>query len=183
MVQVMLWKNSSAFKQQDLCLSLSVAFGIKRRLGDQDRVGFRRNLEFIVQCPLQERLIVPPVGDNTPVNWMIQVQNASLSHCTIKDFLMLWRQWTSRGISNDSWDHRSWSVISSETQFPVAAALVDDHSFTVRQASLWRAAQHLRRFRMNCETLGVLQGFQDEVFSLTGQGLRAFVWTKAEPKK
>ena len=68
-----------------LCHLFAVSFGVKRRLGEQDRVLLGGDTELVVERVMPDLLHVVPVGDNAVLDGVLQRQDTSLALGLVSD--------------------------------------------------------------------------------------------------
>merc|ERR1719450_859076 len=118
--------------KHDLSHLLTVSFGVEGSLSKEDGLLLRGNTEFIVEGVVPDFLHIIPVGDDTVFNWVFQGKDTSLGLSFISnigillthpnhDPLVAWA-------SNNGWEYSSWGIITSESSFAHAGAIVDYQS-------------------------------------------------------
>merc|ERR1711971_727184 len=118
--------------KHDLSHLFTISLGVKGSLSEEDGLLLGGNTEFIVEGVMPDLLHIIPVGDNTVFNGVLQGEDTSfglsfitdigilLTH-TDRDTLMAWAP-------NDGGEDSPGGIISSETGFAHAGAIVNDKS-------------------------------------------------------
>merc|ERR550539_260513 len=118
--------------EHDLSHLLTVSLGVEGSLSKEDGLLLGCNTEFVVEGVMPDLFHIIPVGDDSMFNWVFQGKDTSLglsfisyigiflSH-TDHDTLMSWA-------SNNGWEDSPGGVISSETGFAHAGAIIDYQS-------------------------------------------------------
>merc|ERR1712012_362816 len=118
--------------KHDLSHLFTVSLGVEGSLSEEDGLFLRGNTEFIVEGVMPDLLHIIPVGDDTMFNGVLQGEDTSLglsfitnigillSH-TDHDALMSWA-------SNNGWEDSPGGVITSESSFAHAGAIVNNQS-------------------------------------------------------
>merc|ERR1712025_1238081 len=118
--------------KHDLSHLFTVSLGVEGSLSKEDGLLLGGNTEFIVEGVMPDLLHIIPVGDDTVFNWVLQGEDTSLglsfitnigillSH-TDHDALMSWA-------SNNGWEDSPGGIISGETGFAHARAIVNNQS-------------------------------------------------------
>merc|ERR1712013_559056 len=109
-----------------------LAFRVKGSFSQEYGLLFWCNTELVVEGVMPDFFHIIPVGDDSVFNWVFQGKDTSLglgfityigvflSH-TDHDTLVSWA-------SNNGWEDSSWGVISGETGFAHAGAIVYNQS-------------------------------------------------------
>merc|ERR1719209_354427 len=118
--------------EHDLGHLFTVSLWVKWGFSQKNGLFFWCNTEFVVEGVVPDLFHIIPVDDDSVFNWVFQGKDTSLglgfityigvflSH-TDHDTLVSWA-------SNDGWEDSSWSVISSESSFAHAGAIVNNQS-------------------------------------------------------
>merc|ERR1712095_90912 len=121
--------------EHDLGHLFSVGLGVEGSLSEEDGLFLRGNTEFIVEGVMPDLLHVIPVGDDTMFNWVFEGEDTSLGLGFISNigvFLTHTNHHTLMARSaNDGWEDSPGGVITSETSFAHAGAIVDNKSSNV----------------------------------------------------
>merc|ERR1712008_501052 len=118
--------------EHDLSHLLTVSLGVEGSLSEEDGLFLGGNTEFIVEGVVPDLLHIIPVGDDSMLNGVLEGKDTSLGLCLISnigillshtdhDTLMAWA-------SNDGGEDSPRGIISSETGFAHAGAIVNDKS-------------------------------------------------------
>merc|ERR1712186_94399 len=121
--------------EHDLSHLLTVSLGVEGSLSEEDGLFLGGNTEFIVEGVMPDLLHIIPVGDDTVFNGVFQGKDTSLGLSFISnigillthtdhDTLVTWA-------SNNGWEDSSGSVITGETGFAHAGAIVNDKSGSI----------------------------------------------------
>jgi len=118
--------------EHDLGHLFTVSFWVKGSFSQEYGLLFWCNTEFVVEGVMPDLFHIIPVGDDSVFNWVFQGKDTSLglsfisnigillSH-TDHDTLVSWA-------SNNGWEDSSWGVITGETGFAHAGAIVNNQS-------------------------------------------------------
>merc|ERR1711997_813911 len=118
--------------EHDLGHLFTVSLWVKGSFSQEYGLLFWCNTEFVVEGVMPDFFHIIPVGDDSVFNWVLQGKDTSLglgfityigvflSH-TDHDTLVSWA-------SNNGWEYSSWGVISGETGFAHAGAIVNNQS-------------------------------------------------------
>jgi hypothetical protein len=110
----------------------SVSLGVKRGLGEEDRVLFGGHSEFIVEGVMPDLLHVVPVGHDTVLNGVLEGKDTSLALGLITDVGVLLSHANHHTLmtraSDDGGEDGSGSVISGKTGFAETGSIVNDQS-------------------------------------------------------
>jgi len=110
----------------------SVGLGVQRSFGEQNRVFFRGNSQFVVESVMPDFFHVVPVGNDTVFNGVFQGQNTTfalgfitdvaifLTH-TNHDTLMPWAAY-------NAGEDGARGIVTGESSFAHAGAIVNDQS-------------------------------------------------------
>merc|ERR1711870_4755 len=118
--------------EHDLSHLFTVSLGVEGSLSKEDGLLLRGNTEFIVEGVVPDFLHIIPVGDDTVFNWVFQGKDTSLGLSFISnigillthtnhDTLVAWA-------SNNGWEDSPGGVITGESGFAHAGAIVNDKS-------------------------------------------------------
>jgi hypothetical protein len=92
---------------------------------------FRRDSEFIEEAVVPDFLHIIPVGDDTVLNRILELENTSFSLGFISNigFLLVHADHDSRHFrsSNDGGEVSSWCIISSDTCFAHTRSIINDN--------------------------------------------------------
>merc|ERR1712170_21294 len=114
--------------KHDLGHLFPVGFGVEGSLCEQDGMLLWGNTELIVECVMPDLLHIIPVCDDTVLNWVLQGEDTSLALGLITDIAVLLthahHDTLMTGASNDGWEYGSWGIVSGETGFAHAGAIV-----------------------------------------------------------
>merc|ERR1712211_42005 len=118
--------------EHDLSHLLTVSLGVEGSLSEEDGLFLRCNTEFVVEGVMPDLLHVIPVGDDTVFNGVFQGKDTSLGLSFISNIGILLSHTDHdtlvAGTSNNGWEDSSGSVITGETGFAHAGAIVDNES-------------------------------------------------------
>merc|ERR1739847_131162 len=121
--------------EHDLGHLFTVGLGVEGSLSQEDGLFLRGNTEFIVEGVMPGLLHVIPVGDDTMFNRVFEGEDTSLGLGFISNigvFLTHTNHHTLVARSaNDGWEDSPGGVITSETSFAHAGAIVDNKSSNV----------------------------------------------------
>merc|ERR1719436_1426863 len=118
--------------EHDLGHLFTVSFWVEGSFSQKYGLLLWCNTEFVVEGVMPDFLHIIPVGDDTVLNWVFQGKDTSLglsfisnigillSH-TYHDTLVSWA-------SNNGWEDSPWGVITGESSFAHAGAIVNDKS-------------------------------------------------------
>jgi len=118
--------------EHDLGHLFTVSFWVKGSFSQEYGLLFWCNTELVVEGVMPDLFHIIPVGDDSVFNWVFQGKDTSLglgfityigiflSH-TDHDTLVSWA-------SNNGWEDSSWGVITGETGFAHAGAIVNNQS-------------------------------------------------------
>merc|ERR1711881_412131 len=116
--------------KHDLGHLFTVGLGVKGSFSQEDGLFLRGNAEFIVESVMPDLLHVIPVGDDTMFNWVFEGKDTSLGLSLIT-YIGVFLAHTNHdtlvtGTTNNRWEYSPWSIISSETSFAHAGAIVNN---------------------------------------------------------
>merc|ERR1711978_559827 len=118
--------------EHDLSHLLTVSLGVEGSLSEEDGLFLGGNTEFIVEGVMPDLLHIIPVGDDTVFNGVFQGKDTPLGLGLITNIGVLLTHTHHHTLmaraSNNGGEHSSWGVISSETGFAHAGAIVNDKS-------------------------------------------------------
>merc|ERR1719486_456321 len=118
--------------EHDLSHLLTVSLGVEGSLSEEDGLFLRGNTEFIVEGVMPDLLHIIPVGDDTVFNGVLQGEDTSLGLSFITDIGILLthtdHDTLMAGASNDGGEDSPGGIISGETGFAHAGAIVNDKS-------------------------------------------------------
>merc|ERR1712158_125053 len=121
--------------EHDLSHLLTVSLGVEGSLSEEDGLFLRGNTEFIVEGVMPDLLHVIPVGDDTVFNRVFQGKDTSLGLSFISNIGILLTHTDHdtlvTGASNNGREDSPGGVISSETGFAHAGAIVNDKSGSI----------------------------------------------------
>ena len=107
--------------KHDLGHLLSVGFGVKRGLSQEDGVLLRGNSQLVVESMMPDLLHIVPVGDNSVLNGVLQGEDTSLALSFISNIGVLLshtdHDTLMSGTSNDGREDSSGSIITSKSSF------------------------------------------------------------------
>merc|ERR1711899_444309 len=118
--------------KHDLSHLLTISLWVEGSLSKEDRLLLRGNTEFIVKGVMPDLLHIIPVGNDTMFNWVFQGKDTPLGLSFISyigiflthtdhDTLVSWT-------SNNGWEYSSWGIITGESSFAHARAIVNNQS-------------------------------------------------------
>merc|ERR1712014_310925 len=118
--------------EHDLSHLLTVSLGVEGSLSKEDRLLLGGNTEFIVEGVMPDLLHIIPVGDDTMFNRVLQGEDTSLGLSLVTDIGILLTHTDHdtlvAGASNDGGEDSPGGIISGETGFAHAGAIVNDKS-------------------------------------------------------
>merc|ERR1712168_321441 len=118
--------------EHDLSHLLTVSLGVEGSLSKEDGLLLGGNTEFIVEGVMPDLLHIIPVGDDTVFNGVLQGEDTSLGLSFITDIGILLSHTDHdtlvAGASNDGGEDSPGGIISGETGFAHAGAIVDNQS-------------------------------------------------------
>merc|ERR1719449_497687 len=121
--------------EHDLGHLFTIGLGVEGSLSQEDGLFLRGNTEFIVEGVMPDLLHVIPVGDDTVFNWVFEGEDTSLGLGFISNigvFLTHTNHYTLMArTANNGWEDSPGGVITSETSFAHAGAIVDNKSSNV----------------------------------------------------
>jgi len=121
--------------KHDLGHLFTIGLGVEGSLSQEDGLFLRGNTEFIVEGVMPDLLHVIPVGDDTVFNWVFEGEDTSLGLGFISNigvFLTHTNHHTLMArTANNGWEDSPGGVITSETSFAHAGAIVNDKSSNV----------------------------------------------------
>merc|ERR1711931_333387 len=121
--------------EHDLSHLLTVSLGVEGSLSEEDGLFLRGNTEFIVEGVMPDLLHIIPVGDDTVFNGVLQGKDAPLGLSFISNIGILLTHTDHdtlvAGASNNGREDSPGGVISSETGFAHAGAIVNDKSGSI----------------------------------------------------
>ena len=107
--------------EHDLGHLLSVGFGVKRGLSQEDGVLLRGNSQLVVESMMPDLLHIVPVGDNSVLNGVLQGEDTSLALSFISNIGVLLshtdHDTLMSGTSNDGREDSSGSIITGKSSF------------------------------------------------------------------
>merc|ERR1719369_561425 len=114
---------------------LTVGLGVEGSLSKEDGLFLRGNTEFIVEGVVPDLLHIIPVGDDSMLNGVLEGKDTSLGLGLISNIGILLSHTDHHtlvaGTANNGGEDSSGSVISSETSFAHAGAIVNNKSGNV----------------------------------------------------
>merc|ERR1719238_283751 len=121
--------------EHDLSHLFTVSLGVEGSLSEEDGLFLRGNTEFIVEGVMPDLLHIIPVGDDTVFNGVFQGKDTPLGLSFITDIGILLTHTDHDALvartSNNGWKNSPGGVISSETGFAHAGAIVNDKSGSI----------------------------------------------------
>jgi hypothetical protein len=121
--------------EHDLSHLLTVSLGVEGSLSEEDGLFLRGNTEFIVEGVMPDLLHIIPVGDDTVFNWVFQSKDTSLGLSFISNIGILLTHTNHdtlvAGTANNGGEDSPGGVITSETGFAHAGAIVNDKSGSI----------------------------------------------------
>merc|ERR1719434_365434 len=121
--------------EHDLSHLLTVSLGVEGSLSEEDGLFLGGNTEFIVEGVMPDLLHIIPVGDDTVFNWVFQGKDTSLGLSFISNIGILLTHTDHdtlvTGASNNGREDSPGGIISSETGFAHAGAIVNDKSGSI----------------------------------------------------
>merc|ERR1712056_131915 len=121
--------------KHDLSHLLTVSLGVEGSLSEEDGLFLRGNTEFIVEGVTPDLLHVIPVGDDTMFNGVFQGKDTSLGLSFISNIGILLTHTNHdtlvAGASNNGREDSPGGIVSSETGFAHAGAIVNDKSGSI----------------------------------------------------
>merc|ERR1711884_581951 len=121
--------------KHDLGHLFTIGLGVEGSLSQGDGLFLRGDTEFIVEGVMPDLLHVIPVGDDTVFNWVFEGEDTSLGLGFISNigvFLTHTNHHTlMAGTANNGWEDSPGVIITSETSFAHAGAIVDNKSSNV----------------------------------------------------
>merc|ERR1712026_255346 len=121
--------------EHDLSHLLTVSLGVEGSLSEEDGLFLGCNTEFVVEGVMPDLLHVIPVGDDTVFNGVFQGKDTSLGLSFISNIGILLSHTDHdtlvTGASNNGREDSPGGVISSETGFAHAGAIVNDKSGSI----------------------------------------------------
>merc|ERR1712080_545812 len=121
--------------EHDLSHLLTVSLGVEGSLSEEDGLFLRGNTEFIVEGVMPDLLHIIPVGDDTVFNGVFQGEDTSLGLSLINDIGILLSHTDHdtlvAGASNNGREDSPGGIVSSETSFAHAGAIVNDKSSSI----------------------------------------------------
>merc|ERR1711923_159842 len=121
--------------EHDLSHLLTVGLGIEGSLSEEDGLFLRGNTELIVEGVVPDLLHIIPVGDDSVFNGVLEGEDTSLGLGFISNIGILLSHTDHHslvaGTANNGGGDSSGSVISSETSFAHAGAIVNNKSGNV----------------------------------------------------
>merc|ERR1719410_1036790 len=121
--------------EHDLGHLLTVSLGVEGSLSEEDGLFLRGNTEFVVEGVVPDLLHIIPVGDDSMLNGVLEGKDTSLGLGLISNIGILLSHTDHdtlvAGTANNGGEDSSGSVISSETSFAHAGAIVNHKSSNV----------------------------------------------------
>merc|ERR1719486_536697 len=121
--------------KHDLSHLLTVSLGVEGSLSEEDGLFLGGNTEFIVEGVMPDLLHIIPVGDDTVFKWVFQGKDTSLGLSFISNIGILLSHTDHdtlvAGTSNNGREDSPGSVITGETGFAHAGAIVNDKSSSI----------------------------------------------------
>merc|ERR1719486_1592982 len=121
--------------EHDLSHLFTVSLGVEGSLSKEDGLLLGGNTEFIVEGVMPNLLHVIPVGDDTVFNGVFQGKDTSLGLSFISNIGILLSHTDHdtlvAGTSNNGWEDSPGGVITGETGFAHAGAIVNDKSSSI----------------------------------------------------
>merc|ERR1712001_212378 len=113
----------------------TVSLGVEGSLSEEDGLFLRGNTEFIVEGVMPDLLHIIPVGDDTVFNGVFQGKDTPLGLSFISNIGILLTHTDHdtlvAGVSNNGREDSPGGIISSETGFAHAGAIVNDQSSSI----------------------------------------------------
>merc|ERR1712078_108978 len=114
---------------------LTVSLGVEGSLSQEDRLLLRGNTEFIVEGVMPDLLHIIPVGDDTVLNGVLEGEDTPLGLGLVSNIGVLLSHTDHdtlvAGTSNNGWEDSPGGVITGETGFAHAGAIVNDKSSSI----------------------------------------------------
>merc|ERR1712026_264148 len=121
--------------KHDLSHLLTVSLGVEGSLSEEDGLFLGGNTEFIVEGVMPDLLHIIPVGDDTVLNRVLQGEDTPLGLSFISNIGILLTHTDHdtlvTGASNNGREDSPGGIISSETGFAHAGAIVNDKSGSI----------------------------------------------------
>merc|ERR1712061_553563 len=121
--------------EHDLSHLLTVSLGVEGSLSEEDGLFLRGNTEFIVEGVMPDLLHIIPVGDDTVFNGVFQGKDTPLGLSFISNIGILLthadHDTLVTGASNNGREDSPGGIVSSETGFAHAGAIVNDKSGSI----------------------------------------------------
>merc|ERR1719213_1060768 len=121
--------------EHDLSHLLTVSLGVEGSFSEEDGLFLWGNTEFIVEGVMPDLLHIIPVGDDTVFNGVFQGKDTSLGLSFISNIGILLTHTNHdtlvAGTSNNGGEDSPGGVVSSETGFAHAGAIVNDKSGSI----------------------------------------------------
>merc|ERR1719341_3243876 len=121
--------------KHDLCHLLTVSLGVEGSFSQEDGLFLRGNTELVVEGVVPDLFHVIPVGDDSMLNRVLEGEDTSLGLCFISNIGILLSHTDHHSLvartSNNGGEDSTGSIISSETSFAHARAIVTDKSSNV----------------------------------------------------
>merc|ERR1719148_604560 len=118
--------------EHDLSHLFAVSLGVEGSLSQEDGLFLWGNTELIVEGVMPDLLHIIPVGDDTVFNGVFQGEDTSLGLSFISNISILLSHTDHdslvAGTSNNGWEDGPGGVITSESSFAHARAIVNDQS-------------------------------------------------------
>merc|ERR1739847_245657 len=121
--------------EHDLSHLLTVSLGVEGSLSKEDGLLLGGNTEFIVEGVMPDLLHVIPVGDDTMFNRVFEGEDTPLGLSLISNIGVLLTHTDHHTLvartANNGWEDSPGGIITSETSFAHAGAIVDNESSNV----------------------------------------------------
>jgi hypothetical protein len=120
-------RNIESLKH-DLGHLLPVSLWVEWGFGQQHRVLFRRNTEFVIEGVVPDLLHIIPVVDNAMFDRVLQSQDTPLGLSLIANIRILLPHANHHAsvtwASNNAWENSPWRIVTSKTSLPVVCDVI-----------------------------------------------------------
>merc|ERR1719330_1862602 len=121
--------------EHDLGHLFTIGLGVEGSLSQEDGLFLRGNTEFIVEGVMPDLLHVIPVSDDTVFNWVFEGEDTSLGLGFISNIGVFLTHTNHHTLvartANNGWEDSPGGIITSETSFAHAGAIVNNKSSNV----------------------------------------------------